>query len=83
MNFSIENEFPKDFFIDVPGNDYLVARLTVHQMTTDFMVEIDIILRESSKIWTHVGTFYKISSENDAVDRGVQYLADYLKSKKL
>lgn len=83
MNFSIENEFPKEFFVDVPGVDYLVARITLNKMKTDFMAEIDIIMRESGKIWTHAGSLYKLSDEGEAVDRSVQFLADYLKSKKL
>lgn len=83
MNFSLENEFPKEFFVDIPGADYLVARITLNKMKADFMVEIDVIMRESGKIWTHAGSLYKIQGETEAVDRAVQFLADYLKSKKL
>ena len=83
MNSSIANEFPKEFFVDIPGADYLVARITLHKMKQDFMSEIDVIMRESGKIWTHAGSLYKLSDEGEAIDRSVQFLADYLKSKKL
>ncbi len=83
MSISISNEFPKEFFVDVPGADYLVARITLHKMTNDFMSEIDIIMRESGKIWAHGGSLFKLSEEAEALDRSVQFLADYLKSKKL
>lgn len=83
MNFSVENEYPKEFFVDVPGVDYLVARITLTKMKTDFMAEIDVIMRESGKIWSHAGSLYKISDEVEALDRSVQFLADYFKSKKV
>ncbi|MCK6596257.1 MAG: hypothetical protein L6Q33_13735 [Bacteriovoracaceae bacterium] len=79
----LRNEFPKDYFVDVPGQEYLVARITMHKMKTDYMVEMDIILKDSSKIWSHVGSLYKLPDETEALDRSVQYLADYMKSKRL
>ncbi len=77
------SEFPKEYFIELPGQDYLLARLTLHRMNHDFMVEMDIIMRESGKIWAHVGSLYKLQEEDEAVDRGVQKIADYIKSKKV
>lgn len=79
----LRNEFPKDYFVDVPGQEYLVARITMHKMKSDYMVEMDIILKDSSKIWSHVGSIYKLPDETEALDRSVQFLADYMKSKKL
>lgn len=74
-------EFPAEFFIKLEGQDFLLGRLSVNKMNQSFWVEIDIVQKESKKIWAHVGNLYNISELDEAVDRSVQTLSDYLLKK--
>jgi hypothetical protein len=79
MNIS---EFPAEFFIKLEGQEFLLGRLSINKMNSSFWVEIDIVQKESKKIWAHVGNLYGISELDEAVDRSVQTLADFLQKKK-
>ena len=74
-------EFPAEFFIKLEGQEFLLGRLSVNKMNQSYWVEIDIVQKESKKIWAHVGNLYGINELDEAVDRSVQTLSDYLKSK--
>jgi len=74
-------EFPAEFFVKLEGNEFLLGRLSVNKMNSSYWVEIDIVQKESKKIFAHVGNVYNISELDEAVDRSVQTLSDYLKSK--
>jgi hypothetical protein len=50
-------EFPAEFFIKIEGQEFLLGRLSVNKMNQSFWVEIDIVQKESKKIWAHVGTY--------------------------
>jgi len=74
-------EFPAEFFVKLEGNEFLLGRLSVNKMNSSYWVEIDIVQKESKKIFAHVGNVYNVSELDEAVDRSVQTLSDYLKSK--
>ena len=74
-------EFPAEFFIKLEGQDFLLGRLSVNKMNHSFWVEIDIVQKESKKIWAHVGNLYGITELDEAVDRSVQALSDYVQRK--
>ena len=74
-------EFPAEFFIKLEGQDHLIGRLSINKMNQSFWVEIDIVQKESKKIWAHVGNLYGIKELDEAVDQSVQALSDYLQNK--
>lgn len=78
MNIS---EFPAEFFVKLEGQDFLLGRLSINKMNSSFWVEIDIVQKESKKIWAHVGNLYGVAELDEAVDRSVQTLSDFLKTK--
>lgn len=75
------NEFPAEFFVKLEGNEFLLGRLSINKMNTSYWVEIDIVQKESKKIWAHVTDLYGINELDEAIDRSVQSLSDYLKPK--
>jgi hypothetical protein len=74
-------EFPAEYFIKLEGNEFLLGRLSINKMNHSFWVEIDIVQKESKKIWAHVGDLHGINELDEAVDRSVQVLSDFLKKK--
>jgi len=74
-------EFPAEFFIKLEGQDFLLGRLSINKMNQSYWVEIDIVQKESKKIWAHVGNLYGVSELDEAVDRSVQTLSDYVQKK--
>lgn len=71
-------EFPTEFFVKLEGQEFLLGRLSINKMNQSFWVEIDIVQKESKKIWAHVGNLYGIKELDEAVDMSVQSLSDYL-----
>lgn len=79
MNIS---EFPAEFFIQLEGQDYLLGRLMINKMKSSYWVEIDIVQKESKKIWAHVDDLYDINELDEAIDRSVQRLSDFVKKPR-
>lgn len=73
-------DYPIEKYIDLENNPYLMGRITVNQVKEDFHAEVDIIHRESHKIFKHVGIIYHQHSSEEAVITGVQRLRQFLEA---
>jgi hypothetical protein len=71
-------EYPLEKYIDLENNPYLLGRITVHQVKEDYHAEVDIIHRESHKIFKHVDIVYRQYSAEEALITGVQRLRQFL-----
>ncbi len=74
-------EFPAEYFIKLDGQDFLLGRLSINKMNSSYWVEIDIVQKESKKIFAHVGNLYNTADLDEAVNRSVEMLAKYVKPK--
>ena len=74
-------EFPAEYFIKLDGQEFLLGRLSINKMNGSFWVEIDIVQKESKKIFAHVGNLYNTEDLDEAVTRSVQMLSSYVKPK--
>ncbi len=74
-------EFPAEYFIKLEGNEFLLGRLSINKLNHSFWVEIDIVQKESRKIFAHVGDLHGISDLDEAIVRSVQTLSEFLKKK--
>ncbi len=72
------NEYPVEKYIDLENNPYLMGRITIHQVKEEFHAEVDIIHRESHKIFKHVDIIYRQNSSEEALISGVQRLRTFL-----
>ena len=72
------SDFPQEKYIDLENNPYLLGRVTVHHVKEEFHVEVDIIHKESHKIFKHVDIVYHQLSAEEAVIIGVQRLRLFL-----
>jgi hypothetical protein len=77
---------PEEFFLKIDKNDYILGRIIIHSTfqedgTKLYNSEIDIVQRETKKIWHHIGFIFGISSREEAIDRAVQKMADFLKEE--
>ncbi|HLT23162.1 MAG TPA: hypothetical protein VKZ84_06955 [Bacteriovoracaceae bacterium] len=71
-------DFPFENYIDLDNNPYLLGRITVHLVRADYHCEVDIIHKESHKIFKHVAIIYHLGSVEEAVNSGVQRLRKFL-----
>jgi hypothetical protein len=74
-------DFPAEFFIKLEGQEFLLGRLSINKMNESFWVEIDIVQKESKKIWAHVGNLYNMLDLDEAITSSVQMLSSYTKPK--
>ena len=75
------NEFPAEYFIKLEGQDFLLGRLSINKMNTSFWVEIDIVTKESKKIYAHVGNLYNLTDLDEAITNSVQMLSVFVSKK--
>jgi len=77
--------YPVEKYIDLENNPYLLGRITIHQVKDDFHAEVDIIHKESHKIFKHVDIVYRQYSAEEALITGIQRLRQFLEmvEKKL
>jgi hypothetical protein len=72
--------YPVERYIDLENNPYLLGRVMVHQVKEDFNAEVDIIHKESHKIFKHVGILYGQHSGEEALICGIQKLRQFLET---
>jgi hypothetical protein len=77
-----KNEFPKEFYLELTNNDNLLARVVINKSNKDFHYEIDIVFKESRKIFRHIGREYGLDDERDALDQAVIKASRFLNSLK-
>ena len=71
-------DYPQEKYIELENNPYLLGRITLHHVKEDFHAEVDIIHRESHKIFKHVDIIYRQYSAEEALITGVQRLRQFL-----
>ncbi len=72
--------YPVEKYIELENNPYFLGRITVNQVSAQFHAEVDIIHRESHKIFKHVEMIYNENSEQEALITGVQRLRTFLEA---
>ncbi len=78
MKLRIMNDFPQEKYIELENNPYLLGRVVIHHVKNDYHCEIDIIHKESHKIFRHVEIVYNQQSSEEALITGVQRLRVFL-----
>lgn len=76
--FSSMSDFPQEKYIDLENNPYLLGRVTIYHVKDDYHAEVDIIHKESHKIFKHVDIVYHQYSSEEALIVGVQRLRLFL-----
>lgn len=74
------SDFPKEKYIELENNPYLLGRITIHHVKEDYHCEVDIIHKESHKIFKHVDIVYNQYSAEEAQIVGVQRLRQFLET---
>lgn len=72
------NEYPQEKYIELENNPYLLGRITLHQVKEQFHAEVDIINKESHKIFKHIDIIYHQLTAEEALIVGVQRLRKFL-----
>ncbi len=72
--------FPTEKYIDLENNPYLMGRITIHHVKEEYHAEVDIIHRESHKIFKHVDIVYHQMTAEEALITGVQKLRQFLEA---
>lgn len=70
--------YPVEKYIELENNPYLLGRISINQVKENFNAEIDIIHKESHKIFKHVDIVYNQPTAEEAVIVGVQRLRRFL-----
>lgn len=73
-------EFPIEKYIELDNNPYLLGRISINQVKEEFVAEVDIIHRESHKIFKHVDIVYQQYSAEEALIVAVQKLRQFLET---
>ena len=76
---SARETFPKEFFIRIDNNENFLGRLILNKARDNYNLEIDIVSNESKKIYQHVDILYNQMDAEEAIELGVQKLAEFLK----
>jgi hypothetical protein len=74
------NDFPQEKYIELENNPYLLGRISLYHVKDHYHAEVDIIHRESHKIFKHVDIIYQQYSGEEALIVGVQRLRQFLEA---
>ncbi len=71
-----------EYFIDIKGDEHRVGRIIVNPHIKDnYSVEVDVVYKETFKIWHHVAIFKTSGNLKDVVCQGRQILSSFLLQK--
>lgn len=70
----MDETFPMEKLVEFTNDPYYLGRIVVHQVKGNFHVEVDVVSRESHKIYKHVGTLYGFDDARDALEMGYREL---------
>lgn len=70
--------YPVEKYIELENNPYLLGRIIVTQVKDSYHAEIDIVHKESHKIFKHIAILYNQSSGEEALITGVQRMRQFL-----
>ena len=73
-------EYPQEKYIELENNPYLMGRISIHHVKESFNAEVDIINKESHKIFKHVDIIYNQYTAEEALILGVQRLRQFLEA---
>ncbi len=71
-------EFPFEAFVNLEKEPYFVGRIVVNSHGDSFSAEIDIVNKESKKIYHHVGNLYNFTEASEALENAYQHLSNFL-----
>ncbi|MCO4792296.1 MAG: hypothetical protein KC493_01195 [Bacteriovoracaceae bacterium] len=72
-------EYPQDFFLVLQDSPFLEGRISLNKLDNGFCVEVDVVQKESRKIYKHIDILYGHEDEQEAIDAGVQRLSQFFK----
>jgi len=78
MNLNNLCEFPHEVFIPLENNVYLEGRITINTNKEFFVSEVDIVFKESRKIWKHIGLILDKENPTEAFDAGMIILSNFV-----
>jgi hypothetical protein len=67
----MKEEFPIEKYIPLENEPYFLGRITVNALSDKKMVEVDIIQKESHRIFKHLLTFTTNEDVNEAFELGL------------
>lgn len=70
----LESAFPVEKYVEFTNDPFFLGRITVHQVKDRFHVEVDVVQKESHKIYKHVRTLYGFDDADDALEMGYREL---------
>ena len=79
----MKETYPKEYFVEIENEPYRKGRVTLNHLSDGYSVEVDIVQKESMKIWHHVKRVYQIDDEQEALDHGVWLLSQFLQGQNL
>jgi len=78
----MEDPYPLENFLEIENNPHLLGRVVVSRSPRGFNVEVDIVQKESKKIFKHVENLYAFDNPDEALEHGVFKLSSFLKNLK-
>lgn len=75
-------EYPREVFFDLTSEPEMIARITIYKIKKNYNSEIDLIFKESKKIFYHVGSLFGFDEEEDCLGESTQTLSFFLMQKK-
>jgi hypothetical protein len=66
------DQFPVEKYIEMENEPYFLGRVTVNKYKETYHIELDIIHKETHKIYKHLGRHYGFHELNDALESGYQ-----------
>lgn len=72
------SDYPLEKYIDLENNPYLLGRITIHYVKEHYHAEVDIIHKESHKIFKHIDIIYHQQDSSEALISGIQRLRNFL-----
>lgn len=76
----LPNEFPAEFWVEIPAHPHLLGRITVFKVGDSWSAELDVVLKESRKIYRHLAILHQLPDFNESLELGFQRMSELLRA---
>lgn len=74
------NEFPAEYWVELPNHPHLLGRITVYSVADSWSVELDLVLKESRKIYRHLAILHQLPDFEESLELGFQRMSELLRA---
>ncbi len=75
-------EYPAEHWVELKGDPFYRGRIVIYPVSERFHLDVDIVYKDSPKIFCHIGTFLGNEDERESLWQGIRELENFIYARQ-